>query len=93
MKRALYFFVVLAFLASLGILPGNARADEPYPTRPIQVIVPFPPGRCGRPCGAAIYRGFGKAFETARGRGEQNRAPAGPWACRRRPSPSPTVIP
>ena len=24
--------------------PGMRRADEPYPTRPIQVIVPFPPG-------------------------------------------------
>ncbi len=28
-----------------SLLPGRAlAADEPYPTRPIQVIVPFPPG-------------------------------------------------
>lgn len=34
--------IVFALLALAGA--GSAFAQEPYPTRPISVIVPFPPG-------------------------------------------------
>jgi hypothetical protein len=33
-------------LLALGLLgaAGTAAADEPYPTRPVSIVVPFPPG-------------------------------------------------
>jgi tripartite-type tricarboxylate transporter receptor subunit TctC len=34
--------LALAVIAS--VLAGTAAAQQPYPTRPIKVIVPFPPG-------------------------------------------------
>jgi tripartite-type tricarboxylate transporter receptor subunit TctC len=46
--------------ASLVLFSATARADEPFPTRPIQVIVPFPPGGVadlvGRPFAAALEK-------------------------------------
>jgi len=44
MKKSMFWFVVVALVSSVGWIPGEIWADEPYPTRPIQVIVPFPPG-------------------------------------------------
>lgn len=44
MKRNLLGMVVILCLSSLALVAGPLRADDPYPVRPIQVIVPFPPG-------------------------------------------------
>jgi tripartite-type tricarboxylate transporter receptor subunit TctC len=43
MKRKVFFWFVAGIFA-LGLVPGFAGAADVYPSRPIQVIVPFPPG-------------------------------------------------
>jgi tripartite-type tricarboxylate transporter receptor subunit TctC len=59
MKSAFFLLAILCF-AWIGVIPGQALADEPYPSRPIQVIVPFPPGGVadlvGRPFAAALEK-------------------------------------
>jgi tripartite-type tricarboxylate transporter receptor subunit TctC len=52
-----------ALLSVLALVAGGpAAADEAYPTRPITIIVPFPPGGIAdltaRPLAAALERGF-----------------------------------
>ncbi len=42
MKKSLLAFIVLAVVA--GVAVGPLFAAEEYPTRPIRMIVPFPPG-------------------------------------------------
>jgi tripartite-type tricarboxylate transporter receptor subunit TctC len=57
---------MMALRALLSVLVlvagGPAAADEAYPTRPITIIVPFPPGGIAdltaRPLAAALERGF-----------------------------------
>jgi tripartite-type tricarboxylate transporter receptor subunit TctC len=44
MKKVMIALGIGGLLLSLGGVLQSAGADEPYPTRPIQVIVPFPPG-------------------------------------------------
>jgi tripartite-type tricarboxylate transporter receptor subunit TctC len=44
MKKGLVGTLVLLWLSSLALTAAPLWAAEPYPTRPIQVIVPFPPG-------------------------------------------------
>ncbi|RPJ38988.1 MAG: tripartite tricarboxylate transporter substrate binding protein [Deltaproteobacteria bacterium] len=46
MKRMKFVFSVLAIIGVglISVIPAKGLADEPYPARPIQVIVPFPPG-------------------------------------------------
>ena len=62
MKSRRVFPVVLAMLwvGIAGLAAGQAFAAEPYPVRPIQVIVPFPPGGVadlvGRPFATALER-------------------------------------
>ena len=62
MKLRRVFPVVLAMLwvGIAGLAAGQAFAAEPYPVRPIQVIVPFPPGGVadlvGRPFATALER-------------------------------------
>jgi tripartite-type tricarboxylate transporter receptor subunit TctC len=50
-------FVVLA---ALVVLSGGARAQEPYPSRPITIVAPFPPGGVAdltaRPVAAAMEK-------------------------------------
>jgi tripartite-type tricarboxylate transporter receptor subunit TctC len=50
-------FVVLA---ALVVLSGGARAQEPYPSRPITIVAPFPPGGVAdltaRPVAAALEK-------------------------------------
>ena len=43
MKKIVFFGLVVAVFA-LILVPGFAGAADVYPSRPIQVIVPFPPG-------------------------------------------------
>ncbi len=59
--RAIVPVVALLCVGVFGMLPQSApAADEPYPTRPIQVIVPFPPGGVadlvGRPFATALEK-------------------------------------
>jgi tripartite-type tricarboxylate transporter receptor subunit TctC len=44
MKKVMIGLWIGGFLLFLGGFSLTARADDPYPTRAIQVIVPFPPG-------------------------------------------------
>ena len=58
LERTIVFWVVMVIMA--GMIPGTGAAQEAYPTRPIQVIVPFPPGGVadlvGRPLAAAMEK-------------------------------------
>ena len=62
MKSKRVFAAVLQMLcmAILGLLAGQALAADPYPVRPIQVIIPFPPGGVAdlvaRPLAAAMEK-------------------------------------
>lgn len=60
MKRMKFFCSVLVIIGLMGVIPAMGMADEPYPTRPIQVIVPFPPGGVadlvGRPFASALEK-------------------------------------
>jgi tripartite-type tricarboxylate transporter receptor subunit TctC len=62
MKSKRVFPAVLAMLCMgiVGLAAGQALAAEPYPVRPIQVIVPFPPGGVadlvGRPFATALEK-------------------------------------
>ncbi len=59
-SRGLWSVMAVFCAASLVLFSATARADEPFPTRPIQVIVPFPPGGVadlvGRPFAAALEK-------------------------------------
>src|SRR5687767_47450 len=56
MKR----IVVVAALAAFGLIGGVAAAQDAYPSRPITLVAPFPPGGVvdltGRPLAAVLER-------------------------------------
>ena len=56
--------LVVAFLAPLVALFGSAAAAQGYPTKPITMIVPFPPGGVadivGRPLAASMEKTLGQ---------------------------------
>ena len=58
MGRRIVWAVLMA--VAVGFIPGIGLAQEVYPTRPVQVIVPFPPGGVAdlvaRPLAAAMEK-------------------------------------
>jgi tripartite-type tricarboxylate transporter receptor subunit TctC len=42
--RSLGFIILLAGIVTAGLAAGNAATAQHYPTRPIRLIVPYPPG-------------------------------------------------
>src|SRR6185369_15943198 len=64
-----------ALSLSLLCIPTLARADEPYPSKPITMIVPFPPGGVadltGRPTAIAMEKALGQKIVV------ENKAGAG----------------
>ena len=44
MTRRLVSLIVVLLVATLAPTAAPARADDPYPNRPITLVVPFPPG-------------------------------------------------
>ncbi len=64
-----------ATLASSAWLPGSVRAQDSWPTRPITLVIPFPPGgvadTVGRPVAEALGRLLGQAVVV------ENKAGAG----------------
>ena len=42
--KVLFAVLAIACIGAIGPLAGTSLAAEAYPNRPIQVIVPFPPG-------------------------------------------------
>ncbi len=59
-KRVLWTVLAMVSLGIAGLAAGHALAADPYPVRPIQVIVPFPPGGVadlvGRPFATALEK-------------------------------------
>lgn len=72
------FFAIIVRNVSLGLLlaAGTVIAQEPYPSRPIRIIVPFPPGGSTDPMARMIaaklteskedVARYGKIIEQAR---------------------------
>lgn len=60
MKKYIETISIAVAAFQLLTAPGLARADEPWPSKPITMIVPFPPGgvadTVGRPVAAALGR-------------------------------------
>ena len=58
--RVLFAVIAVLCLGAIGPVAGTAAAAEAYPSRPIQVIVPFPPGGVadlvGRPFATALEK-------------------------------------
>ncbi len=52
-----YLFALISVVAAL-CLPGTVVAQEPYPSRPIHLIVPFPPGAGGDFLARALANGM-----------------------------------
>lgn len=44
MNRRFFLAIALALFAASTLAPLGAMAQAPYPTKPIRVVVPFPPG-------------------------------------------------
>lgn len=59
-KRVVLAVLAILCLTASGLAAGQAMAADPYPTRPVQVIVPFPPGGVadlvGRPFATALEK-------------------------------------
>ena len=72
MKRILSILFVVGFVALVFSL-GAVRAADVYPSRTIQMIVPFPPGGVADR-GPVLFLGSGKGAKTTRGGGQQDRS-------------------
>ncbi len=91
MRRALSGLGLFVLLTA--IVAGPAWAQEPYPTRPVSIVVAFPPGgladNTARPVAAALERilkqpvvGHQQARRGGRGGQPGRRRPASPTATR-----------
>jgi len=61
MKRKIFLLVLFLGAAGIEALPGLADAQNVFPSRPIQIIVPFPPGGVSD----LVARPFAAALEKA----------------------------
>ena len=59
-KTSNLFFIVVLLLGIGGLIPKIAGAVEPFPARPVQIIIPFPPGGLtdlvGRPFASSLEK-------------------------------------
>ena len=64
MRTQLSFrMVVLAVAATLLLLVGAARAQSDFPNRPVNLIVPFPPGGAVDQAGRSIAQALSKVWK------------------------------
>ena len=76
MKKRIPMMFPLVILAIGMVFPSLVLADT-YPSRPIQVIVPFPPGGVADLTARPVACRIGKTTKTAGGRGQQARSRRG----------------
>jgi tripartite-type tricarboxylate transporter receptor subunit TctC len=65
MLARMLWMIVSATLALLAAATGAHAAEASYPTKPIRLIIPFPPGGSADPLGRAFAGWFADKFGAA----------------------------